>query len=58
MIIRGFVALNEMPKDIRNPAMTKERAEWVLANAREYAKGHLEQQNEEPTEDRRNSQEL
>jgi hypothetical protein len=42
MIRRGFVALNEMPKELRGADplndMTKERAEWVLAKAAEYYK--------------------
>lgn len=38
MILRGYVALNEMPKEIRKPNMTKERIEWALANCVAYAK--------------------
>ena len=34
-ILRGLVALNEMPKEIRKPEMAKERAEWVRAKAEE-----------------------
>lgn len=35
-ILRGLVALNEMPKEIRQLDKTKERAEWVHAKAEEY----------------------
>lgn len=39
MILRGFVPLNEMPKEIRFwPNKTKERADWVRAKAEEYVK--------------------
>jgi hypothetical protein len=37
-ILDGHVALSEMPKEIRKPAMTKERAEWVALRAEEYRK--------------------
>ena len=39
-ILRGLVALNEMPKEIRSPDKAKERAEWVREKAAEYRK-HL-----------------
>ena len=35
-ILRGAVALNEMPKEIRKHGMEKERAEWVRMKAEEY----------------------
>ena len=35
-ILNGFVAVHEMPKEIRKPEMFKERAEWVRAKAEEY----------------------
>jgi len=35
-ILRGDVALNEIPKEIRKHGMEKERAEWVRAKAEEY----------------------
>jgi transcriptional regulator with XRE-family HTH domain len=35
-ILNGFVALNEMPKEIRGRGMEKERADWVRAKAEEY----------------------
>jgi transcriptional regulator with XRE-family HTH domain len=35
-ILLGVVALNEMPKEIRNPGMEKERAEWVRVKAEEH----------------------
>lgn len=35
LILRGFVSLGEMPKEIRRPEMVKERVEWVLAKAQE-----------------------
>jgi len=35
-ILGGLVALNEMPKEIRQPGKTKERAEWVRKKAEEY----------------------
>ena len=37
-ILRGLVALNEMPKEIRKPEMAEERTEWVRAKAEEYRK--------------------
>jgi transcriptional regulator with XRE-family HTH domain len=37
-ILSGLVALSEMPKEIRKPEMTKERAEWVRVKANEYRK--------------------
>jgi hypothetical protein len=35
-ILNGFVALSDMPKDIRKADMAKERAEWVRSKAEEY----------------------
>jgi hypothetical protein len=35
-ILRGFVALNEMPKELRSPGFAKERAEWVRTKAKEH----------------------
>ena len=35
-ILRGEVALNEMPKEIRKQGMERERAEWVRVKAEEY----------------------
>jgi transcriptional regulator with XRE-family HTH domain len=37
-ILRGDVALNEMPKEIRSPEKAKERAAWVRNKAAEYRK--------------------
>jgi transcriptional regulator with XRE-family HTH domain len=37
-VLRGDVALNEMPKEIRSPEKAKERAEWVREKAAEYRK--------------------
>jgi transcriptional regulator with XRE-family HTH domain len=37
-ILSGYVSLSEMPKDIRDFAMSKERADWVRAKADEYCK--------------------
>jgi hypothetical protein len=34
IILKGFVSLSEIPKEIRRPEMVKERVEWVLAKAR------------------------
>jgi transcriptional regulator with XRE-family HTH domain len=37
-ILTGQAALNEMPKEIRQPEMTDKRAEWVRLQAEEYRK--------------------
>ena len=41
-ILRGQVALNEVPKEISSPEKAKERAEWVRKKAAEYRKKVLE----------------
>jgi len=41
-ILRGEVALHEVPKEISSPEKTKERAEWVREKAAEYRKKLLE----------------
>ena len=38
MILRGFVALHEMPKEIHEPSMTKERIYWALVTFIAFAK--------------------
>jgi|NGEPerStandDraft_6_1074524.scaffolds.fasta_scaffold114185_1 transcriptional regulator with XRE-family HTH domain len=48
MILRGHVALNEMPKEFLGPPKTKERVEWMLANVAAYheaLKGSLDRLN-------------
>jgi len=41
-ILRGQVALNEVPKEISSPEKAKERAKWVREKAAEYRKKVLE----------------
>ena len=41
-ILRGTVALNEMPKELRKRGMEKECAEWVRAKAEERRQKLLE----------------
>src|SRR6516162_2394859 len=41
-LLRGDVAINEMPKEIRSPERTKERAEWVCEKAAEHHKEYLD----------------
>jgi transcriptional regulator with XRE-family HTH domain len=41
-ILRGQVALNEVPKEISSPEKAKERAEWVREKAAAYRKKSLE----------------
>jgi len=41
-ILRGDVALNELPKEIRKHGMEKKRAEWVRTKAEEYRRALAE----------------